>query len=231
MVDQLEESIQPLRRKTEERANQRGAFPCFLSNAEAQPGASYSPFRDVSLRGALPGAELRCEASLPCRAACCLAPFADQHFSGVVPTGDVAAISALPRRVARAGLSLAWCGAPPRGRHPRSDDRRWAHLRVGAIRTPNRPSTRGSASSESQGWSIGKISRGSYPLDYLSYIDFPVSHHRLDRERQRGLSGQTPELHRVRSGLRTKLFSGGVSSSCNEAVGIAVDCRLGRRQI
>ena len=184
MVDQLEESIQPLRRKTEERANQRGAFPCFLSNAEAQPGASYSPFRDVSLRGPLPGAEPRFEARLPCRAACCLAPFAHQHFSGGVPAGDVAAFSALPRGMVRAGLSLAWCGAPPCGRHPGSDDRRRAHLSVGAIRTPNRPSTRGSNSSESQGWcrrSSGR--RGSLDLALWWRVRVFTDLHRVARYR------------------------------------------------
>ena len=143
-MHQLDWSILSLKHKTGAGANQRGAFFASLSVAEAQRGASCSPFRDASLRGALPGAEPRCEASLPCRAACCLAPFADQHFSGGVPTGDVAAISTLPRRMARAGLSLARCGTPPCGRGPDSGDRGRAHLGVGALRTPNRPSTRGS---------------------------------------------------------------------------------------
>ena len=67
-----------------------------------------------------------------------------------MPTGDVAGRRGAASEVARAGLSLARCGTPPCGRRPASEDRRRAHLGVGANADTGQTSTRGSACFKSQ---------------------------------------------------------------------------------
>ena len=69
-----------------------------LSVTKARRGASCSSFCDVSSRGALPGAEPRREASLPCRAACCVAPFVDQDFRAACRPATSPDVAALPRK-------------------------------------------------------------------------------------------------------------------------------------